>query len=125
MNMKLKLILMCAAFGTAVPFAMAAPKPAPAAAPKPAAAVAPATPVIPKAVQLTKQQSDFFENNVRPVLAANCYRCHSAAEGKAKGKLTLDTREGLLTGGENGPALVPGNPEKSKLIVAIGYKDND
>src|SRR3954469_14711951 len=99
MNMKQKLILLCAAFGSAVPMAMAAQKPAAAAAPKPVAAVTPATPAAPaiaKAPAWTKQQSDFFENTVRPVLAANCYRCHSAAEGKAKGKLTLDTREGLL-----------------------------
>ena len=53
------------------------------------------------------------------------YKCHSAAEGKAKGGLTLDTRDGLKKGGETGTAIVPGDPDKSLLIQAISYKDAD
>ena len=83
----------------------------------PAAAAAP--------VKLSKEESSFFESKVRPVLAANCYKCHSAESGKSKGGLVLDTREGVLKGGENGAILVPGSPEKSKLITAIGYNDSD
>jgi len=84
-----------------------------------------ATPAAAKAPALTAEQTQFFETKVRPVLAANCYRCHSAEENKAKGGLTLDTREALLKGGENGAVLVPGDPEKSKLIKAISYTDED
>src|SRR4029079_12313621 len=57
-----------------------------------------------------------FETSVRPVLAANCYDCH--AEEKMGG-LRLDSREGLLRGGKSGPALVPGDPDKSLIIEAI------
>ena len=71
----------------------------------------------------TKAQLEFFENRVRPVLVSACYKCHSAADGKTKGGLALDTREGLLKGGDTGPAVVPGNPDKSLLIKAIRYLD--
>jgi len=73
----------------------------------------------------TTEQLDFFEKKVRPVLVDKCYKCHSTEAGKAKGGLVLDDRAGLLKGGENGPSLVPGNPEKSSLITAITYKDKD
>ena len=55
----------------------------------------------------------------------NCYKCHSVEQGKAKGGLTLDTREGLLKGGDNGAGVVPGDPEKSLLIKAVSYNDPD
>lgn len=64
---------------------------------------------------------DFFETKIRPVLAENCYSCHSQKADKLKGGLYLDTRDGLLNGGDNGPAIVPGDPEKSLLIKAIRY----
>jgi hypothetical protein len=67
--------------------------------------------------------SDFFETNVRPVLAEHCYRCHSAQAKKLRGGLRVDSREALLAGGDSGPALVPGQPEKSRLIEAITYKN--
>ena len=60
--------------------------------------------------------NDLFENKVRPVLAENCYVCHTNVES---GGLRLDSREGLLKGGTSGPALVPGDPEKSLLIQAV------
>src|SRR5260221_6986822 len=77
------------------------------------------------APQLTPDQTQFFEGKIRPLLTANCYKCHSAEQGKAKGGLTLDTREALLKGGENGPILIPGDPAKSKLITAVTYADPD
>ncbi|MGV3532903.1 MAG: DUF1549 domain-containing protein, partial [Chthoniobacteraceae bacterium] len=73
----------------------------------------------------TKEQTDFFESKVRPILAENCYKCHSVEKGKSKGGLTLDSREGVLKGGETGPLVEPGNPEKSLLVHAIGYSDPD
>src|SRR5580698_7279756 len=75
--------------------------------------------------QLTPAQLDFFESKIRPVLADNCYKCHSAEAEKVKGDLLLDTREGVLKGGETGPAIVPGNPDASLLIKAIRYTDPD
>ena len=69
---------------------------------------------------------DFFEAKVRPVLAERCYECHSAESKKVKGGLLLDTHEGLLKGGESGkPAVVPGQPDQSRLIEAIHYDNDD
>ncbi|HKX61788.1 MAG TPA: PSD1 and planctomycete cytochrome C domain-containing protein [Verrucomicrobiae bacterium] len=68
---------------------------------------------------------EFFEKHIRPVLIDNCYACHSAGAEKLKGSLYLDTRAGLLKGGDTGPAIVPGNPEKSLLIRAVRYTDKD
>jgi len=59
------------------------------------------------------------------VLADNCYKCHSRDADKVKGGLMLDTREGLLHGGSNGVVIEPGNPDKSVLIQAIRYTDED
>ena len=73
----------------------------------------------------TPAQLQFFENRVRPVLADNCYKCHSRQADKVKAGLFLDTRQGLLTGGDSGPAIVPGDPDKSLLIKAVRYTDSD
>jgi hypothetical protein len=75
--------------------------------------------------QLTKAQTDFFETKVRPVLASKCYKCHSAESAALKGDLLLDNREGVLKGGKSGPVLTPGDPEKSRLIKAVRYQDED
>jgi len=64
---------------------------------------------------------EFFEKRVRPLLAARCYSCHSAASRPLMGGLRLDTREGLLTGGGHGPAIVPGSPETSLLLRALRW----
>ncbi len=65
---------------------------------------------------------DFFERRIRPVLIKECAKCHSAkAQGELKGNLNLDFREGLLTGGDSGPAIVPGKPDESLLIEALNY----
>jgi mono/diheme cytochrome c family protein len=77
------------------------------------------------AADATKEQLDFFEQKIRPVLADNCYQCHSEEQGKAKGGLTLDTRAGWEKGGESGKAIVPGDAEKSLLFKAVGYTDSD
>src|SRR5262245_60365222 len=59
---------------------------------------------------------EFFESKVRPVLAANCYDCHA---DEHYGDLRVDSREALLKGGKSGPAIVPGDPEKSLLVRAV------
>lgn len=67
----------------------------------------------------------FFENKIRPVLSEHCYQCHSAKAAAAqslKGGLLLDTRAGVLAGGESGAAIVPGQPNESLLISALRHE---
>ena len=67
-------------------------------------------------VPSASESADFFENKVRPVLADKCYVCHTNAESAG---LRVDSRESLLKGGKSGPAVMPGDPEKSLLIQAV------
>jgi len=64
----------------------------------------------------------FFETSVRPLLVEHCYECHSVNADSIQAGLTVDSRDGLLTGGDSGPAIVPGKPEKSLLIEALCYE---
>ena len=73
----------------------------------------------------SRQGAEFFEKKIRPVLVERCYECHSAESKKLKGNFRLDSRQGLLKGGDSGPAIVPGAPEKSLLIKAVRYTDED
>ena len=69
---------------------------------------------------------DFFEKKIRPQMVEHCYQCHSAAaaaKGRLEGDLQLDTRDGTRRGGDTGPAVVPGNPEKSLLISALRHDE--
>lgn len=66
----------------------------------------------------------FFREQVEPILRTHCYECHSHA-GKIKGGLVLDSRAGWQAGGDSGPAVVPGSPEKSHLIEAVHYTNPD
>ncbi len=68
---------------------------------------------------------EFFESKVRPLFAARCASCHSARAQKLKGNLRLDTREGLSKGGDRGPVLVPGDPDRSLLVQAVRWTDED
>ena len=64
---------------------------------------------------------EFFEKEVRPLLAARCFECHGSAE-KIKGGLRLNSRQAVIAGGESGPAAVPGKPDESLLVEAVHYK---
>ena len=77
------------------------------------------------AAPLPPDQVEFFESKIRPILIESCYQCHSESEGKSKGSLTLDTRDALLKGGATGPGLIAGDPDKSLLIQAVRYTDED
>ena len=66
---------------------------------------------------------EFFEKSIRPFLAEQCAGCHGDRVKKPKGSLVLGTREGMLKGGDSGPAIVPGDPDSSLLIRAIRYTD--
>jgi hypothetical protein len=80
------------------------------------------TPLMLGAAESGPEQVAFFEKNVRPVLVNRCYGCHSA-ETKPAGFLRVDDRNGLLKGGDSGPAVVPGQPEKSLLLQRIRHAD--
>jgi len=68
----------------------------------------------------TAAAPDYFELKIRPLLATNCYACHTDS---ALGGLRLDSRESMLKGGSRGPSLVPGDPDKSILIEAVRQTD--
>ncbi len=78
-----------------------------------------------RAADIPSAADEHFEKNVRPVLVEHCYKCHSAQAKSLKGGLRVDSRAFLLKGGDSGTSLVPGHPEKSKLIEAINYKNTD
>ncbi|MCU0704402.1 MAG: PSD1 and planctomycete cytochrome C domain-containing protein [Fimbriiglobus sp.] len=71
------------------------------------------------------KQVEFFENKIRPVLVEQCYSCHSAeAQGKKKlkGGLLLDTKAGVIKGGDTGAAVVPGKPKEGTLLKSLRYE---
>ncbi len=72
------------------------------------------------AAALADEGHEFFEKQVRPILVARCYQCHSGA--KTSGGLSLETRAGWQRGGDSGAAVVPGKPDESPLIEAINYR---
>ncbi|MEQ9410420.1 MAG: PSD1 and planctomycete cytochrome C domain-containing protein [Fuerstiella sp.] len=65
---------------------------------------------------------DFFEKKIRPVLVEHCYQCHSADSRSLKAGLRLDTADGLRTGGDSGPAVLPGKPGDGQLLSALRYE---
>lgn len=76
-------------------------------------------------VALPVQADDALFQKARPVLAAQCFGCHSHATNKSKGGLMLDSLAAMLQGGASGPAIVPGKPDESLLIKAVRYHDED
>lgn len=78
-----------------------------------------------KSDSLSELQQDKLNLNVRAIFAHKCYQCHS--ENKQKGELILETKAGVFKGGESGPAIVPGKPERSELYRRItlpaGHKE--
>nr|WP_242631281.1 PSD1 and planctomycete cytochrome C domain-containing protein [Rubinisphaera italica] len=70
----------------------------------------------------TAQDYEFFEKQVRPLLAEHCYSCHSAKSDKLKAGLYVDRRSSLLKGGDSGPAIIPHDVDGSLFIEAIRYE---
>lgn len=68
---------------------------------------------------------EFFEAKIRPVLVQHCYKCHSTSGKKSEGGLLLDSRDAIRKGGDRGPAIVPGDTDKSILLDAILHTDAD
>ena len=73
----------------------------------------------------TAAQVDFYQKEVRPILEANCARCHGKNPEKLRGGLNLTHRAGLLQGGDSGPGVDLKNPAASMLLKAVGYKNAD
>ena len=66
----------------------------------------------------------FFESRIRPKLIKHCYECHSTASAEAKGGLLLDSRDGLLKGGESGAVVVPGKPATDRMEQVTQQTDD-
>jgi hypothetical protein len=72
--------------------------------------------------KLVPKELEFFESKIRPILVENCYKCHGAEAAKNKklrGGLRVDTRDGLLKGGDSGPAIVAGKRGEGTLLKAL------
>lgn len=69
----------------------------------------------------SSEHRDFFEKEIRPLLIRNCYQCHSSRAATVFGEFRLDSRQALLEGGRSGPAVVPGDPDSSRLILAVRH----
>ena len=74
-----------------------------------------------KAAAADEARLAFFEQRIRPVLAEHCYECHSTQSKKLKGGLRLDSKGGVLRGGDTKAPVVPGDAGRSLLIEAVGY----
>ena len=69
-----------------------------------------------------QKRSAFFDAKIHPVLEEHCYRCHGAKE-RLKGGLRLTSREGILRGGDSGPAFDSADPKNSLFLRMLSYKD--
>lgn len=69
----------------------------------------------------SREGIEFFESKIRPVLVNKCFECHSVKASKVRAALYLDSRDGILKGGDSGPAIIPGDPGKSLLIKSLRH----
>ncbi|MCA9053521.1 MAG: DUF1549 domain-containing protein, partial [Planctomycetaceae bacterium] len=69
--------------------------------------------------EFSAEQLEFFEKQVRPLLVEHCVKCHGS--NKQEANLRLDSRGAILKGGDTGPAVEPGQPTKSELVLAVSY----
>lgn len=72
-----------------------------------------------------QEEIEYFETHIRPLFVEHCYECHSADAKKLKANLYLDSRAGWQTGGDSGPAIIPGKPEDSLLFHAVSHTNGD
>src|SRR5262249_39107023 len=70
-----------------------------------------------------EEEGVLFQSRVWPILEKSCIRCHG--QEKHKGDLRLDSREAVLKGGKDGPAIVPGKPSESLLLKLVRHQDPD
>src|SRR5215207_8326504 len=72
------------------------------------------------AAPVSPADAEFFERQVRPILSEHCWSCHGPKKQAAG--LRLDTRAGLLKGGESGPAVDTKEPGKSLMLAAVRHE---
>ncbi len=77
------------------------------------------------AAEPTAEAVEFFEKKIRPILVTHCSECHSRESKKRQGGLLLDSHDGWMRGGDSGAVIVPGDPDKSLLILAVRQTDKD
>ena len=70
----------------------------------------------------TPADLEFFESKIRPLLVEHCYECHSGDADPIQAGIRVDSRAGLLRGGDSGPAIVPGQTDESLLLEAVRYE---
>ena len=80
--------------------------------------------MIPQTAPQDRAAIEFFERDIRPVLASRCYECHSSRTAQPRGGLRLDSAAGWNRGGKAGSAVKPGDPKNSLLIKAIDWKSS-
>src|SRR5690606_36763372 len=78
-----------------------------------------------KPAKISAGDLEFFETRIRPVLVQHCYECHAADSKIIRGGLLVDSREGIRTGGDSGPAVVPGNAKESAILGALRHETYD
>jgi mono/diheme cytochrome c family protein len=80
---------------------------------------APLKALLPSAVDVdsAKAQASFYAQHINPIFDANCVACHG--ESKSSGGLRLDSYTALMKGGQDGPVVVAGQPDKSELLVRV------
>lgn len=71
----------------------------------------------------SQSSRDFYEQKVQPIFNNNCARCHVG--GGHRAGLKLDDYASVMAGSENGPVIVPGDPDGSTLVRAIRYKNTE
>ena len=71
------------------------------------------------AEEVSVADAKFFREEVLPLLKESCQRCHG--EKKQKSGLRLDSRDAVLKGGQNGPAIVPKKPDESLMMKVLEY----
>jgi hypothetical protein len=69
----------------------------------------------------TAEQRDWFESKIRPVLVEHCYECHNSHE-KSESGLAVDARDAMRRGGDGGAGVVPGDPQASRLLLAMRHE---
>jgi len=73
--------------------------------------------------KIPAEQIEFFEKEIRPVLVKRCYACHGPKKQEAS--LRLDSHAWMMKGSDTGKAVIPGEPQKSRIIQVIQYHDDD
>lgn len=69
----------------------------------------------------SSQKDVTYAKDIKPILEGTCFRCHG--ERERKGRLRLDSLDAVMAGGKDGKVVVPGDSEKSKIVIAVAQLD--